>query len=52
VLHNTKLEKLHRDKHFSLLGSLISYEENESEVNITPGVIFTAFQNLGIKTIS
>ncbi len=26
---NTRLERLHRDKHFSLLGPFISYIENE-----------------------
>ncbi len=29
VLHNVKLERLTRDNHSSLLGSFLSYEENE-----------------------
>jgi hypothetical protein len=29
VFHYTKLEKLARDKHSSLLGSFVSYKENE-----------------------
>jgi hypothetical protein len=29
VLHYTRLERLARDKHSDLLGTFISYEENE-----------------------
>ncbi len=29
MLQNTELERLTRDKHFSILGLLVSYEENE-----------------------
>jgi len=30
VLHNTRLERLARDKHFSLFYPFVSYEENEA----------------------
>ncbi len=34
MLHYTRLERLARDKHSSLMGSLVSYKEN---VNVAPG---------------
>ncbi len=51
VLHYTRLEKLARNKHSSLLGSFINYEENEV-LWITVSATLYLYRNLWMLPVS